>query len=222
MSNSALPLILLVPGTFGTPDGRGKLIPFLEQSGFTTHPGPYPSCDPSDPSTATSEKDIASLCENVILRLLEQRDLIIIAHSYGGVVAGAAAKGLDKTTRKAENKTTAVVGLIYVAGNITLEGEPLLEAVGGKYPPFIKVDTVSIPCGSKIWSYANQWLDHLGNTKADYRPNHAAFERPCSDRAGQGCTIQRLRSINDAGTRSFHAPSCASSLRDQTLSTCLG
>lgn len=92
-------------------------------------------------------KDINSLRENVILPLIEQqgKDVVILAHSYGGVVAGGAAKGLDKPTRGSQGHTTGVVGLIYVAGNITLEDESLFEAVGGAYPPFIKLDKVHSP-----------------------------------------------------------------------------
>ncbi|KAK7736120.1 hypothetical protein SLS53_007147 [Cytospora paraplurivora] len=91
-----------------------------------------------------SAADIASLREGVLIPLLEQGvDVVIIAHSYGGVVAGGAAKDLDKPTRQAQGKTSGIVGLIYVAGNITLESEALLDAIGGAYPPFIKIDKPS-------------------------------------------------------------------------------
>ncbi|KAI1429592.1 Alpha/Beta hydrolase protein [Xylaria sp. FL1777] len=141
MSTPVLPTILLVPGAFGEPDGFDPIVPYLEEAGFATHPGPYPSCDPVDPETATAEKDIVSLRNNVLLPLLEQqKDVIVLAHSFGGVVAGGAVKGLDKQTRNAEGQAAGVVGLIYVAGNITLEGESLSEAVGGQHPPFIKID----------------------------------------------------------------------------------
>lgn len=47
------------------------------------------------------------------------KDVVILAHSYGGVVAGGAAKSLDKPTRKSQGYAAGVVGLTYVAGNIT-------------------------------------------------------------------------------------------------------
>ena len=144
MTSKNTPIILLVPGAFGTPSGFESLLPYLEESGFTTHAGSYPSCNPTDPSTATCMNDITSLRNNVLLPLLttEPKDIVIIAHSYGGVVAGAAAKDLDKGSREAQGQAGGIIGLIYVAGNITLEGESLLHAVGGAYPPFIKVDKV--------------------------------------------------------------------------------
>ncbi|KAI3329063.1 alpha/beta-hydrolase [Xylariaceae sp. AK1471] len=137
MSSTYPPLVVLVPGAFGTPAGFDKLVPHLGR--LQTYPGAYPSCNPSDPMAVTSLGDIAVLRNNVLLPLLEQgKDVVILAHSYGGVVAGGAAKDLDKDTRKAQGYDSAVIGLIYVAGNITLEGETLLQAVGGAYPPFIK------------------------------------------------------------------------------------
>ncbi|KAI1092953.1 Alpha/Beta hydrolase protein [Rostrohypoxylon terebratum] len=138
------PVLVLVPGAFGTPAGFDRLLPYLKEAGLSTHPGPYPSCNPPDPTTATCSKDILALREDVLLPLLDkQEDIVLLAHSYGGVVAGGAAKDLDKQTRTAKGHTSSIVGLIYVVGNITLENESLSEAVGGSHPPFIKIDKPS-------------------------------------------------------------------------------
>lgn len=149
MPSTSLPAIVIVPGAFGTPQGFDRLLPYLTKAGYTTHPGSYPSCNPPDPAEVSSSQDIAFLRDIVLLPLLNEddKDVVIIAHSYGGVVAGGAAKELAKSTRsaQAQGQSTGVVGLIYVAGNITLDGESLLTAVGGAYPPFIKVDKVSCP-----------------------------------------------------------------------------
>ncbi|KAJ5094155.1 alpha/beta-hydrolase [Penicillium angulare] len=140
-----LPVIVIVPGAFGTPEGFDGLQPYLTKAGYTTHPGAYPSCNPSDASEVSSAQDIAFVRNNVLLPLLNEhgKDVVVIAHSYGGVVAGGAAAELAKETRRAQGQDTGVVGLIYVVGNITLEGESLFNAVGGGYPPFIKVNKPS-------------------------------------------------------------------------------
>ncbi|KAI0468436.1 Alpha/Beta hydrolase protein [Xylaria cf. heliscus] len=136
MSSTMLPLVVIVPGAFGTPAGFDKMIPYL--NGLQTRPGGYPSCNPPDPMNANCSDDIAALRSTLISLLDQQRDLVILAHSYGGIVAGGAAKDLDRDRRNAQGYTSAVIGLIYVAGNITLDGECLLDIVGRAYPPFIK------------------------------------------------------------------------------------
>ncbi|KAK7948008.1 uncharacterized protein PG986_008894 [Apiospora aurea] len=142
---SSSPVLVLCPGAFGTPDCFSKLLPFLSEAGIATQPGGYPSCDPADPTQATCAADIAHVRDNVLLPILDEqeRDIVLLIHSYGGVVGGAAAKGLNKQTRAAQGRKTGILGLIYVAAIITLEGESLLDAVGGAYPPFIKRDKPS-------------------------------------------------------------------------------
>ncbi|KAI1294291.1 Alpha/Beta hydrolase protein [Xylaria venustula] len=183
--SAELPVLVLVPGAFGKPEGFDKLIPHL--NGLQTHPGAYPSCDPPDPTNATCADDIAAL-RKTLLSLLDQqqRDVVILAHSYGGVVAGGAAKDLDKDSREAQGKTSAVVGLIYVAGNITLEGECLFDAVGGAYPPFIKYKPSN---GLVIIEPAMDILfndcDDLELEKSVYPHAHHAFETKASAPAWQ-------------------------------------
>ncbi|KAF4122551.1 Pimeloyl-ACP methyl ester carboxylesterase [Geosmithia morbida] len=138
------PAIVLVPGAFGTPAGYDRIVPYLEDAGFETVDGAYPSSDPPDPADATSLKDIAHLRDEILQPLLDEgRELVVVAHSYGGIVAGGAAKNLSKTTRRAHGLAGGVVGLFYIAGNIAFENQTLLEAVGGAYPDFIKLDSPS-------------------------------------------------------------------------------
>lgn len=145
MTQNNRPLIVLVPGAFGTPAGFAPLLPHLSAAGYEARPGPYASSNPADPAAATCAGDIASLRDGVLLPLLdgEKRDVVILAHSYGGIAASGAAKGLDKKTRSRDGQTGgSIVGLVYVAGNIVLDDESLGETMKGVYPPFIKVDEV--------------------------------------------------------------------------------
>lgn len=67
---------------------------------------------------ASCSDDISALRSTILSILDQQRDIVILAHSYGGVVAGGAAKDLDKASRASQGQANAVVGLIYVAGNM--------------------------------------------------------------------------------------------------------
>jgi pimeloyl-ACP methyl ester carboxylesterase len=145
MASPTLPTLVLVPGAFGATTRYDKLLPQFKEAGLNTVAGAYPNCNPADPASATATEGIKSLHQNVLLPLVEEegKDVVILAHSYGGVVAGGAAKGVDKATRLNQGYAGRVVGLIYVTGNITLENESLLESGGGTYSPFIKLDKVS-------------------------------------------------------------------------------
>ncbi|KAI0191587.1 Alpha/Beta hydrolase protein [Astrocystis sublimbata] len=184
MASTERPILVICPGAFGKSDGFDKLIPHL--NGLETHPGAYPSCNHPDPTTATCADDISSF-RKTLLSLLEKRNVVILAHSFGGVVAGGAAKDLDVDTRKSQGHATAVVGLIYVVGNITLKGESLFDAVGGAYPPFIKYQA------TKGWVLIEPAMDVLFND-CEYDPElvasvyphaHNAFETKASAPAWQ-------------------------------------
>lgn len=182
MPSAKLPLIVLVPGAFGTPASFEPLLPAFEKAGFATHPGPYASSNPPDPSTATCANDIDSLRDGVLLPLIneQRKDIVILAHSYGAIVASGAAKGLDKTTRDSNGQVGGVIGLIYVAGNIVLDDESLGEASGGIYPPFMKLDKVRIA--------SNLIKGFLTEFKITAKQRLGPYRACC------GSLVQRLRS----------------------------
>ena len=68
---SSLPVLVLVPGAFGIPEGFAKLLPYLAEADITTQPGGYRNADPEDPTIATCANDIGYLCDHVLLPLLD-------------------------------------------------------------------------------------------------------------------------------------------------------
>ncbi|KAI9667576.1 MAG: hypothetical protein M1821_000392 [Bathelium mastoideum] len=140
------PTIVFFPGAFAEPSCFDALVSQLKPGGFPTQYVPLPSVNPScPPSEATCERDVEITRKQHLLPLIEGegKDVLLFVHSFGGVVGGAAAKGLSKAQRSQANLPGGVIGLIYCAGNINLEGETLLQSVGGAYPPFIKLDNPS-------------------------------------------------------------------------------
>lgn len=67
------------------------------------------------------------------------KDVIILAHSYGGLVAAGviANPGLDQRTREAQGSKGGVVGIVYLAAIIPAEDEGILQLVGGKWLEYI-------------------------------------------------------------------------------------
>ncbi|KAF2798693.1 prolyl aminopeptidase-like protein [Melanomma pulvis-pyrius CBS 109.77] len=141
-----LPTIVFFAGAFADPSCFNRLAALFNDAGYPTVYATALSLNPSDPADITTAKDAQHAREKVLLPLVEDenKEVVVFTHSYGGVVGGAAAAGLSKSARKAEGKKGGgVIGLLYLVGNIVCEGETLLQAVGGAYPPFIKENNPS-------------------------------------------------------------------------------
>lgn len=138
-----LPTVIFFAGAFADPSCFDTFSKQLKAAGYPTTYAYIPSLNPRDPTTVSSSLDAEFARKNYILPLLDQgKDVVVFAHSYGGVVGGAAAAGQSKVSRTAAGKLGGVIGLVYCVGNIVREGETLLQAVGGAYPTFIKEDQV--------------------------------------------------------------------------------
>ncbi|KGO40402.1 hypothetical protein PEX1_075710 [Penicillium expansum] len=111
----------------------------LEALGFPSECPAHPSIG-AEPPTKTLSDDAASL-RGVLTKLADEgRDLVVVAHSYGGVVASSSLEGLGKTTRAAEGKTGGVVKVVYLAAFALDKGQSLLGMLGGNYLPWMKVE----------------------------------------------------------------------------------
>ncbi len=82
--------------------------------------------------------------EKMILPILEheERDVILVMHSYSGVPGSAAALGLGKKERMAQGKKAGVIGQVYFAAILHKGGDEvdLFTASGGSFPPYLKPD----------------------------------------------------------------------------------
>lgn len=71
------------------------------------------------------------------------KDVLIVAHSYGGITGGAAAFNLSKTTQAERGAKAGVLGLVYMAAMILPEHESLGNYLNFDPPP--TPDTVREP-----------------------------------------------------------------------------
>ncbi|CAI7574400.1 unnamed protein product [Penicillium pancosmium] len=71
---------------------------YLESLGFSSACPAHPSIG-AEPPSMTLEDDTESLRSVLTAYVDEGRDVIVVAHSYGGVVASSAVEGLSKTAR---------------------------------------------------------------------------------------------------------------------------
>ncbi|KAL8688713.1 MAG: hypothetical protein Q9218_005447 [Villophora microphyllina] len=130
-----LPSIVLIPGAFHLQPALDLLSEELKSSGFSTQSFRLVTVD--QPKLSIQD-DAAALATKVLLPLIEQqgKDVVLYLHSYAGFPGSTAIKGLSKAERLATGKPGGILGLIYQSAFIPLEGDTLLQMIGGKYAPW--------------------------------------------------------------------------------------
>lgn len=144
MTSTSRPIFVLVPGASQSPAAYGYLLHLLLSKGYGAYSALLPSVSAREPVTVQDDTDYVR--ERLLLPLLdiEKRDVIIINHSYSGIPASAAARGLGKADREAQGKTTSVLGQIFIAAVVTPggDGKDLVASFGGHLPPHMRVDVI--------------------------------------------------------------------------------
>ena len=145
-SANTRPTVFIVPGAWHRPSAYSQLATQLETAGFPTITVQNPSLNSADPLAATCGCDAEGVREKLI-SLIEPdgKDILVLAHSYGGIPAGGAARGLSKTSRVRDGKSGGVIGLIYMCAHLVPEGTTVLEYLGIEYPSFVKLNQVGRP-----------------------------------------------------------------------------
>lgn len=121
------------------------LIAKLQQAGYPVSTQKLPSVNPTNPAACDVAKAVAFLRENLLLPLLqENREIVLVVHSYGGCVGGAAAKGLSIRERSITGSSGGIVGLVFIAAVLKDEGDSLLSHFGGSWAPFYIVNVRTV------------------------------------------------------------------------------
>lgn len=165
-SQSAMPIILLIPGAWLPPACYSTFVKALNEAGYITHVRTYPSLNPAEPSTASCAADadyIRRYLELLVER--EEKDVVLIMHSYAGMPGAAAARGFAKPQRLERGRSGGVLGLVFVAAFLVPEGMSCAGSMGGSLPPWISENVVSLfhslaPPPLNTFSTARPWIEY--------------------------------------------------------------
>ncbi|KAH7123719.1 hypothetical protein B0J11DRAFT_506776 [Dendryphion nanum] len=83
------------------------------------------------PLGETVEVDVEALRNNILQQVNAGNEVVLVMHSYGCIVGGAAVKGLSKKQREAEGEKGGVVGLIFIAGFLVDGGMSVKDTLPG-------------------------------------------------------------------------------------------
>lgn len=139
----SLPTFVFSLGAWVTPKVFDPLRARLAVLGFSSECLPHPSIG-AEPPSKTLADDVASLRDLLTTLADKGKDVIVVAHSYGGVVASAAVEGLDKSTRGTADKLGGIVKIIYVSAFALDKGQSLLGILGGNFLPWMRIEVCII------------------------------------------------------------------------------
>ncbi|KAE9393790.1 alpha/beta-hydrolase [Gymnopus androsaceus JB14] len=126
---------LIVPGAWHPAQAYSPLANALQKHGFKATIASYPSLNAPIPMNASCAQDGAAV-RALLLSLLEEDSkeepkIVVVNHSYGGMVGCAAAYGEHLKGRKAAGKNGGVIGIINMAGFPGKEGASMMQGTGG-------------------------------------------------------------------------------------------
>jgi pimeloyl-ACP methyl ester carboxylesterase len=139
-SQANQPAIVIVPGSFSPPSLYTGVSECLQKDGYETIIGTLESASREPPAPAATMEDDAAAFHAIIEKLANQgKDVVIVAHSYGGIVATQAAEGLAKTDREAGGKKGGIVRVVYLSSVVPEAGKSLQDVGGGTFPDYLSV-----------------------------------------------------------------------------------
>lgn len=147
------PHIVLVPGAWHAPFYMEAMVSKLQSLGYMIHARQMPAVGSSTSPTDLTT-DIAALRSTIEEAIDTGNDVVVICHSWGGMVTGSGLGGLSKQEREAKGKQGGVVRTGYMAAFIVDEGVSLMDVVGGKDPVWFDIKV------RKNTSLANHSYNH--------------------------------------------------------------
>ena len=138
---SSKPTFLLVPGAWHSTAYFDPLIAYLSEHGYSSLAVTLPAVN-SSPAMTSLQPDVDAVAAALAALLNDGSDVVVMMHSYGGMVGTDAVGKVVKERASADgsegNKSAKIRRLVYVAAHVPLEGQSLFDAVEGvtDAPPF--------------------------------------------------------------------------------------
>ena len=141
-----LPTIVLVQGSFQTPQVYSKLVRGLVDRGYPTIHPQLPSCSNTDSPTFPQVDliDDALAIRKELIRQIEYegKTVVMVLHSYGGLVGSEAIpQELTRTARQAQGLPGGVIHIFFYAAYVLGESQSILDVFGESPNNDVKVST---------------------------------------------------------------------------------
>ncbi|MCJ1287295.1 hypothetical protein MMC26_006643 [Xylographa opegraphella] len=180
------PTVVFVPGAFHVPAHYEHVIAHLETLSFPSIAVSLPTIG-TLAATAGLYDDVQAV-RSTLERLVEveNKEVILIPHSYGGNPGCQAVGGLERSKRVKEGKNGGVIHCLFISAFMIPEGETVVSTLGGGLPPWAEVDGAILRpgpmCASTFYNDmsdadAKSWAQKLDVQAAS--PSITPVKEPC-------------------------------------------
>jgi pimeloyl-ACP methyl ester carboxylesterase len=115
----------------------------LQARGWETEAVAFPTVGAEPPSKGVP--DDAAAVRKVLEVLAEQgKQIVLVVHSYGGVVGAQAVRGLGYKQRQKEGKAGGIITYLYLSAFVVPVDQSLLKMLGGNWLPWMRVEVNSV------------------------------------------------------------------------------
>ncbi|CAF9939500.1 MAG: hypothetical protein HETSPECPRED_001798 [Heterodermia speciosa] len=111
----------------------------------------------SSTTLASNEPDVAAVREVIEELSDDGKEIIIVAHSYGAIVACEAVKGLEHQGRLKLGMSGGVIRMLFIAAWLLQEGESAPNVIGRNKmeAPWVKFDSGRIIADDPVYAFYN-------------------------------------------------------------------
>lgn len=145
------PTIVIVPGAWQLPPAFDNIVKLLQEAGYPTVHVPLPTVGGTKLPLAGLTDDVDAVRKVLVPIVEENKEVVVIGHSAGGISMSGAVEGYDAGSRKAAGKSGGVVRCIFMTAFVLPKGQSLLGMLGGQPLPWMVVE---VSCQLNIWQEA--------------------------------------------------------------------
>lgn len=133
------PTFVLVPGAWHQPSIYSSVMETLSAHGYPTVALPLPS-NGAMPPNATFDEDVNAI-RGCLTKLIdtEEKEVILVVHSYAGVPGAEAPNGLGKKERQERGLKGGVARLVFISAYAMPEGSRLASS-RAEWPKWMRLD----------------------------------------------------------------------------------
>ena len=101
----------------------------------------FPSIGRRDPLPPATMADDAAYTSAIAGRLADAgKSIVMVTHSYGGIVGTESTKSLAKTEREVAGKVGGIIRLLYITSLVPRVGESFTTLMGSGVVSFLRIE----------------------------------------------------------------------------------